>query len=164
MILSFPSPFIPLFVPFIPLYNVASTYILYIHIWLYTPLYSLESTTERKLVIIIIVWEWLNSFNLTISFYIQLPAIDIISLFFMAIKFLLCVYTHTHTYIHVYTHTQTHKHTHHIFSIHSSVVGHLHWFHNLANVNSVAINWYAAISKVCNIEALRRDTWGIWEI
>ena len=63
------------------------------------------------------------------------------------------IYTYICMYIHIYIHTHTHTHTHtmeyylciythiyHIFFIHPSVDGHLDSFHNLAIVNSTAIN------------------------
>jgi hypothetical protein len=55
------------------------------------------------------------------SNFIHLPAIDNISFFFMAVQ---------NSIVYRY----------HIFLIHSSVVGHLGYFHNLAIVNSASIN------------------------
>ena len=49
-------------------------------------------------------------------------------------------------YICVYIHTHTHTHTPHIFFIHSSVDGHLGYFHVLAIVNSAAMKIVVHVS------------------
>ena len=50
----------------------------------------------------------------------------------------MCVYIYTHTHIHICVFIYIY--THHIFFIHSSVSGHLGYFHILAIVNSAAMN------------------------
>ena len=92
---------------------------------------------------------WLTSLNLIIS---RSTMLDLQMTLFHSFLWLssitlyiyIYIYTHTHTHIHthicVYTHIHMHTHiyTHadHIFFIHSSIDGHLGYFHVMAIVNS----------------------------
>ena len=75
---------------------------------------------------------FLTYFTLTVSRSIHISVNGTIYLFLWLSYIPLCIY--------VYTHTHTHTHTHHIFFIHFSVDGHLYCLHELAIVNSPALN------------------------
>jgi hypothetical protein len=84
---------------------------------------------------------WLVSLNMTISSSIPFPA-----------KGTICIQTHRYTHTHIHT-MQYHAH---IFFFHSSVVGHLGWFHISAVRNSAALNrrvqgslLYADFFQIC---------------
>jgi hypothetical protein len=56
----------------------------------------------------------------------------------------ICIYVHIYAYTHIYMYVCIH--VYHIFLIHSSVVRHLGCFHNLAIVNSAAVNISVQVS------------------
>jgi hypothetical protein len=75
----------------------------------------------RENIQLLVFWAWLTWLRTIFSSSIHLPANDKISFFFMAEEYSIA-------------------YKYHIFLIHSSRVGHLGYFHNLAIVNSAAIN------------------------
>ena len=68
---------------------------------------------------------WLTSLSMIFSNFIHLPANAIIVLFMSEQYFIVCVCVYMCIYIYIS----------HSFFIHSSIEGHLGWFHNLATVN-----------------------------
>jgi hypothetical protein len=126
------------------------------HIWqcLYLYLY-LCSTYERKYVTFVFV-NWLTAHNMKFSSSFYLPVNYKISLFFMAEKYS-NIYIHIHTYIHLYMCANI-LHISYIFLIHSSVVGHLGYFPNLAIVN------YAAVNIGVQVSILYLDIHSFWYI
>ena len=71
---------------------------------------------------------------------------------------------YTHTWIYIYTHT----HTHHIFIIHSSISGHLCYFHVLAVVASAAmrirVHVFFSNYGFLLINNQEWDCWVIWQL
>ena len=95
---------------------------------------------------------------MTISRSIHVAANDIISFFLQMSNILLCVCVYIYVYVYIYMYMYVYVHVsictyvymyiyvyvciyiYHIFFIHSSVSGHLGCFHDLAIVNSAAVN------------------------